>query len=65
MVVAEQLPQLLLSPREAASALAISERTLFTLTKRGEIPPVRFGRAIRYELDALRACIAKRSTTGK
>jgi predicted DNA-binding transcriptional regulator AlpA len=40
---------LLLTAREAARALAISERTLWGLTApRGPIRPVRVGRAIRY-----------------
>jgi excisionase family DNA binding protein len=40
---------LLLTPREAARALAIGERTLWSLTRRGEIPVVRIGRAVRYD----------------
>ncbi|HEX4150344.1 MAG TPA: helix-turn-helix domain-containing protein [Pirellulales bacterium] len=38
----------LLTAREAADHLRISQRTLFTLTARGEIPAVRIGRAVRY-----------------
>ena len=38
----------LLNSREAADHLRISQRTLFTLTARGEIPAVRIGRAVRY-----------------
>jgi excisionase family DNA binding protein len=40
--------RLLLTPREAATALAISSRTLWTLTKNGTVPCVRLGRAVRY-----------------
>jgi len=40
-------PQLL-TAREAAEELTISERTLWTLTKAGEIPSVRIGRSVRY-----------------
>ena len=43
------LPKLLLRPPEAAEALAISDRTLWGLTKAGEIPCVRFGRSVRYD----------------
>lgn len=40
---------LLMTSREAATALAVSERTLWTLTNRGEIPAVRIGRSVRYD----------------
>jgi excisionase family DNA binding protein len=50
---------LLLTPREAAQALATSERTLWSLTApRGPIPVVRFGRSVRYSRDALVTWIA-------
>lgn len=39
----------LLPTREAARALSVSERTLFTLTQRGDIPAVRIGRSVRYD----------------
>lgn len=40
----------LLRPREAAEWLKISERTLWTLNQRGELPAVRIGRNVRYDL---------------
>jgi len=43
----------LLTPREAAQALAISERHLWSLTKAGVVPAVRLGRAVRYRPAAL------------
>ena len=49
--------QLLLKPAEAAKALAISERMLRYLTADGEIPCVRVGRAVRYDIFDLRAWI--------
>jgi excisionase family DNA binding protein len=49
--------QLLIIPREAAKALAISERTLWQLTKDGAIPCVRIGRSVRYDLRDLRGWI--------
>jgi excisionase family DNA binding protein len=49
--------QLLIIPREAAKALAISERTLWQLTKDGVIPCVRIGRSVRYDLRDLQAWI--------
>jgi excisionase family DNA binding protein len=42
--------QRLLSTREAAEYLGISIRTLWTLTQRGELTCVRFGRVVRYEM---------------
>ncbi|MCA9073677.1 MAG: helix-turn-helix domain-containing protein [Planctomycetaceae bacterium] len=48
---------LLLKPAEAAQALSISERTLFTLTKNGTIPAVRLGRSVRYDVEALRTFV--------
>jgi predicted site-specific integrase-resolvase len=46
---------LLLKPRDAARALAVSERTLWGLVKSGEIPCLRIpgrgkARAIRYDV---------------
>ena len=60
-----QIEPLLLTPREAAKALSVCERTLFGLTKEGELPTVRIGRAVRYDLADLRAWIekAKKSET--
>ena len=54
--------QLLLKPADAAKALAISERTLWALTRRGEIPCVRFGGAKRYDPKDLQAWIDARKT---
>jgi excisionase family DNA binding protein len=42
------LSPLLLTVREAAQLLAISERTLWTLTHTGRLRAVRVGRAVRY-----------------
>jgi excisionase family DNA binding protein len=41
--------RLLLTARDAAFALAISERTLWSLTRLGLIPVVRLGRSVRYD----------------
>jgi excisionase family DNA binding protein len=45
--------KLLLSSREAAKVLSISERSLWTLTKNGEIPFVKIGACKRYTLSDL------------
>jgi excisionase family DNA binding protein len=49
-------PKLLLTPREAAAALSICEKTLWNLTNRGErrLPAVKIGRSVRYSVEALR-----------
>lgn len=57
--------RLLLSPREAAKALSICERTLYGMTKRGEIPVIRIGRAVRYSLEDLHEWIKKQAESRK
>jgi excisionase family DNA binding protein len=52
---------LLLTTRQAAKALAVCEKTLWSLTKRGEIPAVRIGRAVRYSMDELQAWVRRAS----
>jgi hypothetical protein len=43
--------KLAVAPREAARALCISEKTLWSLTKpRGPIPAAKIGRLVRYDL---------------
>ena len=53
---------LLLTPKEAAKALNICERTLYGLTKAGELPVVRIGRAVRYNVQDLKDFIEKKSS---
>ncbi len=48
---------LLMTSPEAAEALSISQRTLWGLTQRGDIPCVRIGRAVRYDPADLRTWI--------
>ncbi len=52
-------PRLLLRPAEAAEALGVSEKTLWSLTApRGPIRALRIGaRSIRYSVSALQAWI--------
>jgi excisionase family DNA binding protein len=54
----DKIPTLALRPREAAKALGISERTLWTLTKAGRIACVRVGRAVLYSIETLRVFLA-------
>lgn len=51
---------LLLTPNQAAEALAISPRKLWGMTASGEIPHVRLGRCVRYPVDDLRRWIDDR-----
>ena len=53
--------KLLLSAREAAKALSVCERTLWSMTQpRGPIPPVRIGNRCLYSTEALRQWIIAR-----
>lgn len=52
---------LLLTAKEAAKALSICERTLYGLSKRGELRVVRIGRAVRYSIADLETWIKKSS----
>ncbi len=64
---AEQtIEPILLTVRQAAKLLNLSERTLFTLTKAGKIPVVKIGdRGIRYDPADLRAWINSAKNLGK
>jgi hypothetical protein len=57
-------PTLLLTARDAANALAISEKPLWTLTApRGPIPMIRVGeRSVRYSVTALQRWIDQQQT---
>lgn len=49
----------LLTLREAAALLSVSERTVWQLGADGQIPQVRIGRAVRYDPADLRRWIEK------
>lgn len=56
---AASVEPLLVTVEQAAAALAVSPRTLWTLTNEtGEIPCVRIGRSVRYDPVDLKAWIA-------
>lgn len=47
--------RLLLTAREASTAMAVCQKTLYSLTvPRGPIPAIRIGRAVRYDVNDLR-----------
>jgi len=54
---AKTMRRLLMSAQDAARALAISERTLWGLTKRQAIPSIRVGRRVLYDPRDLQAWI--------
>ena len=58
MITDQPTPEpLLLSPRDAAAKLSMSQRTLWALTASGEIPRVKIGRLVRYDPCDLRRWI--------
>jgi predicted DNA-binding transcriptional regulator AlpA len=57
----QDTPRLLLSPRETARALGISERTLAQRTAEGVFPIVKIGRLTRYDVGVLRQWIRDHS----
>ena len=58
-----KIASLLWTCREAATALHVSERTLWALTKEGKIPCVRIGRAVRYDPEDIKRWIEKTKTS--
>lgn len=56
---------MLLTARQAARSLNLSERTLYSITKRGDLPAVRVGRTVRYDPADLRAWIASAKNSPK
>lgn len=54
-------PRLALRPKEAAAALGVSPRTLWTWTDAGEIPHVRRGGTVLYPVDAVRRWLDEQS----
>ncbi len=57
-------PALLLTPQQAAEALAISPRKLWGMTASGEIPHIRLGRCVRYPVDDLQRWIDEQKEGG-
>jgi excisionase family DNA binding protein len=53
------VPPLLVDAREAARLLSISPRALWQLTNQGDMPVIRIGRAVRYDVAALGRWVAE------
>lgn len=62
---ADVLDAPLLPSRDAARMLAVSERTLFTLTKTGRLPAVRLLGAVRYDPADLRRFVETSKTAAR
>jgi excisionase family DNA binding protein len=56
---------LALKPRDAAKALGISERLLWSWTNQGKIPCVRVGKRIIYPTQQLREWLASQVAAGR
>jgi len=50
----QRVPPILLSLKDAARALAVSDRSLWEWTKAGKVPHIRLGRRVLYSPDDLR-----------
>ena len=57
--------KLLLSAREAARALSVCEKTLWTMTQRGLIPCARIGSRVLYNPESLKRFIAEAEKGGQ
>ena len=55
----QQIQPALMNIKCASRYLAISERKLWEMSKTNIIPVVRFGRAVRYDINDLNAFISK------
>lgn len=58
----EEVPRLALRARDAALALGIGARLLWSMTNRNEIPHIRLGKAVLYPVDALRTWLSEGAT---
>ena len=66
----QTLEPMLLTSRQTAKLLNISERTVFALTKSGDLPSVKIGRCLRFRVSDLEAFVQTASerssrSTGK
>ena len=61
---AHDVARLALRPKEAAKALGIGERLLWSMTNQGAIPHLRLGKAILYPVAELERWLAERVAKG-
>ena len=55
------IDHILVDRKVAAKLLSLSERSVWDLTDRGELPFVKYGRAVRYPVQGLRDWVKKRT----
>lgn len=58
-------PRLAMRPKDAAKALGIGTRLLWSLTNQGLIPHVRLGRAVIYPVELLQGWLAEQAAGAK
>lgn len=61
----DQGARLAMRPKDAAKALGIGERLLWSMTNRGEIPHVKLGKAVLYPIAELERWLSERAEGGK
>lgn len=57
--------QPLLTIKQASKILGITERTLFTFTKRGDLPCIKVGFSVRYDVRDIEAYLNRNKSQGK
>jgi excisionase family DNA binding protein len=62
--VRETQQPLLLSLKQAAQALCLSERTVWTMVQAGALPHLRVGRRLLFSRTALESWIARQESSG-
>ncbi|HMQ14579.1 MAG TPA: helix-turn-helix domain-containing protein [Phycisphaerae bacterium] len=58
------VPRLALRPKEAAAALSIGERLLWSLTNRGAIPHIKLGKCVLYPVAELERWLSEQAAGG-
>ena len=61
---ADAAPRLALRPKEAAVALSIGERLLWSMTNRGEIPHIKLGKCVLYPVAELERWLSEQAAGG-
>lgn len=57
----DHVARLAMRPKEAAKALGIGERLLWSMTNRGEIPHIKLGKAVLYPVLELQRWLSERA----
>ncbi|MBW7905312.1 MAG: helix-turn-helix domain-containing protein [Phycisphaerae bacterium] len=57
-------PRLALRPKDAAKALGVGERLLWSMTNRGEIPHIKLGKCVLYPVAELERWLSEQAAGG-